>query len=263
MNERPTEHDLTFLHSTLFFLPADFSADKLSALHKSQLASCGSCGLVSSCSPTRALHAGLVQTLAGVGLSGVNLRVTHNPPDNVTLSYADIDASIEIADVETCHRDSVMHFVSHMLRPMNMPEQYMDWIDGTGDIWNNTAQSQLQRNSTMLMSILLVLCVVGLLFGVFWGRRKLNLNSERLAEQRARRAIESAHGRMLGFSLKGQDRAPLIAVFEPKVLLFTCALRALHCSPRSSAVLLNRGGGGPLAVVHVAFHPLSAGVAHW
>lgn len=164
------------------------------------------------------VSSGLVQTLAGVGLSGVNLRVTHNPPDDVTLSYADIDASIEIADVETCHSGSVMHFVSQMLRPVEMPEQYMDWIDGTGDIWNNTAQSQLQRNSTMLMSILLVLCVVGLLFGVFWGRRKLNINSERLAAQRTRRAMESAHGRMLGFSVKGQERAPLVAVFEPKNL---------------------------------------------
>jgi hypothetical protein len=124
-----------------------------------------------------------LQPLAGVGISGVILQVLLFPDQEyLQFVYDGESTPIHRKDIPSCHRGSVMHFIERMLEPKTLPEAVKDWGPAVqlvqSDTEGETSETMLRRNSTMLMSVLVVLGVIGIVFGLFWGRYRLNNSRE-------------------------------------------------------------------------------------
>ena len=131
-----------------------------------------------------------ITPLGAAAIPGVTLQLTSDfDPAVVSLAYSGSVTQIVQADVMPCRSNSVIHFVNRMFQPESLPLHTQFWIEfpdrdaggseqDFGDIMvptRSTASSHLKRNSTLLMSVLIVFGVFFLVLGVFWGRYRVNL----------------------------------------------------------------------------------------
>lgn len=155
-----------------------------------------------------------LKPLAGVGLDGVTVNVkilnhrmefdyTHKSPVSI----------VENADITSC-QGSVMHFVSSMLQGTELSVAKA-WEVSSGeessgegrDEGAGVGRSVLRRNATVLMTVLIVLGVIGLLFGVFWGRCRMHTPA-------SGGVIHSVHALTVA---QVQERPEIVPVTYPKV----------------------------------------------
>lgn len=129
-----------------------------------------------------------ITPLAGTALSEITLRVvTHQPMGSIM--FADDSSALRAQhdtteilrkNVQSCQNSSIIHFVTGILIPDNLPEASEDWGVSEGEGNRSVLLKQksgFQKNSTMIMSVLLVLGVFGLAVGFFWGRYRIRLNA--------------------------------------------------------------------------------------
>lgn len=167
-----------------------------------------------------------VSPIAGIAVPGTSLQVVKDQDtDELSFVYSASAAKIVQADVAACTNNSAFQFLDGMLRPDALPLDAQLWFEvPTEGVRSNvpslrsldeaeqaSATSPLRRNSTLLMSILIICGVFFLVMGVFWGRyRHSSRNS----------ALQNTVGRWHnGSTQQKRDRevSEIVPIAGPKV----------------------------------------------
>jgi hypothetical protein len=211
-----------------------------------------------------------LQPLAGVGIDDVTLKVLIFPHERyLQFAYDDDTTPIDKADVLTCHPGSVIHFISNMLRPQTIPAGVQDWsrapqvvTEQHSEASKSPPSSMLGRSSSLLLSVLIILGVVALVIGLFFGRYRMhraaaamasggtNQGSNATAAQPQSNVADGitaeiirlyiARNDMNGSMMRGKsppEQPTIIPYTDPKVGLESCC-RSLQHSTSSMHVRL-------------------------